>query len=67
MVIHMSKARRSASKRIRFPRRLWLIKPFDRIRESKRIYNRQRLNREMRRELAELASEEEGEGHAHVE
>jgi hypothetical protein len=44
----------NAKKRMRFPRRFWCIKPFDRIHESKKWYNRQRLKRELRRELEEL-------------
>jgi len=34
-----------------FPRQLWRIKPFDRIHQSKKLYNRHRLKRELRHEL----------------
>lgn len=45
---------KKAKRRMRFPRQLWRIKPFDRIHESKKLYNRQRLKWELRRELEEL-------------
>lgn len=54
MVIPMSKSRRSAAKRVRFPRRFWHIKPFDRIHESKKLYNRQRLKQGFAREIDEM-------------
>jgi hypothetical protein len=40
--------------RPRRPRQLWYIKPFDRIHQSKKVYDRRRLKRELRRELEEL-------------
>lgn len=45
--------KRAPSKPWRQPRRLWLIKPFDRIHNKKR-YNRGQLRQELRRMLAEL-------------
>jgi len=42
------------SKAMKFPRRLWHIKPFDRIHQSKKVYDRRRLKRELRRALEEL-------------
>lgn len=45
---------KKAKRRMRFSRQLWCIKPFDRIHESKKLYNRQRLKRELRHELEEL-------------
>lgn len=45
----------------KLPRQLWLIKPFDRVHGSKKPYNRQRLKRELFRELVEW-----GEGDAVV-
>jgi hypothetical protein len=42
------------SKTVKFPRQLWRMKPFDRIHQSKKVYDRRRLKRELRRELEEL-------------
>lgn len=46
--------KRAPNKPWKLPRQLWHIKPFDRIHESKKLYNRQRLKRELHRELEEM-------------
>jgi len=42
-----------------FPRQTWAIKPFDRVHESGKCYNRQRVKQEVRREFAAYLREVE--------
>jgi len=48
---------RRKAERARRLREVWRIKPFDRVHESKKRYNRQQLKQELRRELAECTQE----------
>lgn len=48
-----TKTRMAAQRKPWFPRRFWLIKPFDRIKESKKLYNRNREKVETRKMIRE--------------
>ena len=41
--------RKNKRNRPKLPRQTWLIKPFDRVHESKKLYDRRKLKRELRR------------------
>ena len=49
-----TKKRMTAKGKPWFPRRFWAIKPFDRIKESKKLYRRSREKAKVRRLIDEM-------------